>query len=252
MAKSTPHTKFDRGQFEVGFPSGTENSFWNLARNWVVDRQLRAAVRSGFFEPQNVILEIGCGTGIVVSHLVARGWNIFGSELGDPTLMPGTQSIIHTSKSAIDLDQEFRNSVRCVLLLDVIEHISDDAVFLKGIVDAFPGCTCFIVTVPARQEVWSQYDEFYGHYRRYDPRGLTALFDAAGIDVQIMRYIFQSLYFAAQAAKVLGKVRTADLQAMRYPALHRMASFFLKAESCAMPRWIWGLSLLGVATRRCS
>lgn len=252
MAKSPPQTKFDQDLFAVGFPSGTENSFWNRARNWIIDRQLRAAVKSGFFESQGVVLEIGCGTGIVVSHLLARGWNIFGSELGEPALMQGTEGVITVSRSATDLDPEFRNSVKCILLLDVIEHLADDAGFFKSIVEAFPACTCYVVTVPARSEAWSQYDEFYGHFRRYDRAMLAGLFAAAGLDFKIMRYLFQSLYFAALTAKVFKKTRTSDLQATRYPTVHRIASLFLRAESCIMPQRLWGLSLLGVATRRCS
>jgi hypothetical protein len=57
---------------------------------------------------------------------------------------------------------------RLFLLTDVLEHIEDDRATLGELVSAAsPGC-CFLLTVPADPSLWSEHDESFGHYRRYD------------------------------------------------------------------------------------
>ena len=84
------------------------------------------------------------------------------------------------------------------MLLDVIEHIEDDREFLRTIRSAFSNCQCVIVTVPARPEAWSEWDEYYGHFRRYSPETLRKTLSAIGGCVYV-RYFFRSLYLAGLA-----------------------------------------------------
>ena len=56
---------------------------------------------------------------------------------------------------------------RLFLLTDVLEHVADDyAMFSELLAAASPG-SCFLVTVPADESLWSVHDESFGHYRRY-------------------------------------------------------------------------------------
>ncbi len=57
---------------------------------------------------------------------------------------------------------------KLVLLTDVLEHVPDDfALFSELLAAAKPG-TYFLLTVPADLTLWSQHDQSFGHYRRYD------------------------------------------------------------------------------------
>ena len=66
---------------------------------------------------------------------------------------------------------QFQNTLsdaRLIMLTDVLEHIADDyEMFSELFAAAPPGCF-FLITVPADESLWSEHDESFGHYRRYD------------------------------------------------------------------------------------
>jgi hypothetical protein len=63
---------------------------------------------------------------------------------------------------------ELAGQARLFLLTDVLEHVGDDFAMLSELLAAAsPGC-CFLLTVPADESLWSEHDESFGHYRRYD------------------------------------------------------------------------------------
>ena len=65
--------------------------------------------------------------------------------------------------------------------MDVLEHVSDDFLFFSR---CWPpprlGCH-FLLTVPADESLWSEHDESFGHYRRYDAGRLEKVW--AGLPV---------------------------------------------------------------------
>ena len=70
---------------------------------------------------------------------------------------------------------ELAGQARLILLMDVLEHIEDDFLFLSRLLAAAaPGCF-FLATVPADESLWSVHDESFGHYRRYDKSRLEML-----------------------------------------------------------------------------
>ena len=54
-----------------------------------------------------------------------------------------------------------------VLLMDVLEHMTDDVTLLREYVERVTSGTRFLITVPAFGFLWSGHDEFLRHYRRY-------------------------------------------------------------------------------------
>ncbi len=104
-------------------------------------------------------------------------------------------------QDCLHLDAEFRRSVDALLLLDVLEHIEDDVGFLRAIGDGFPNSRALIVTVPARAELWSNYDTHYGHFRRYDRPTLATTLEAGGFTLRHQRYFFQELYLPMLLAR---------------------------------------------------
>ena len=84
----------------------------------------------------------------------------------------------------------FRESIECLLFLDVIEHVDDAPGFLATMLAAYPNASTVIVTVPARPEVWSEWDEHFEHRRRYMRESLSAHLKEAGLHLTKMRYFF--------------------------------------------------------------
>src|SRR4030095_9935198 len=80
-----------------------------------------------------------------------------------------------------------------VLLLDVIEHVEDDAGFLDGsIVPHLAPGGVLIVSVPAYQGLYSSHDDALAHHRRYSPGRLRAVLEPR-LDVAARGGLFASL-----------------------------------------------------------
>ena len=63
-----------------------------------------------------------------------------------------------------------------VLLLDVIEHLADDATFLReAVVPRLHATSVLVVSVPAYQSLYCDHDTALGHERRYRPHELHRL-----------------------------------------------------------------------------
>jgi SAM-dependent methyltransferase len=235
-------TAFSDRQFSDLFPESIEREFWNLARNWIIESALPRGGRK---------LEIGCGCGIVVKHLLASGHEVWGAELATPALLSGVESRIFSGVSADALPESLRASIDCLLFLDVIEHIEDPPGFLRQMLAAYPNVKTVVFTVPARPEAWSNWDEAYGHKRRYTPTLLTDELLASGLRPAKIRYVFHSLYLAARLINLLGMKRTISKRPIRHYPLHRLVAWglWLEARLLSPLRIIPGLSLLAIAER---
>lgn len=162
MAVDAPDSTFDAKQFEAIYPTGVERHYWNRCRNRVIARQLRG------IGAQGPMLEIGCGKGLVVADLRRRGFDVSGVELAQVEVIPEAREHVRTGDDVFDLEPGLRATIRTILLLDVIEHLEHPDAFIAGIRKAFPALEWMVYTVPARQELFSNYDRFNNHYRRYD------------------------------------------------------------------------------------
>jgi hypothetical protein len=83
----------------------------------------------------------------------------------------------------------------CVLILDVLEHCSNDAQVLRESIHQ--GMTTpesvILISVPAFQGLFSQHDQLLGHHRRYSRRALTTLVKKEDLVVIESGYFFFSL-----------------------------------------------------------
>jgi SAM-dependent methyltransferase len=244
-------SEFDHEQFDRAYPAGKEHNWWNVARNLVLGSELARARKSGLVSASPRILEIGCGRGIVVQHLVSRGWDVWGVELATPAPIEGIEERVITGSDAENLSSAFRASVECIMLLDVIEHIEDAPAFLRRMLRSFPNAGTAIVTVPARPEAWSNYDDYYGHFRRHTPASLRDELTRGGLRPIRVRYFFHSLYFAAVAINLAGRQRDVALSAPGHIGLHRFVatSMWLENRILGPMRIVPGLSLLAIARR---
>ena len=66
-----------------------------------------------------------------------------------------------------------------VLLMNVLEHVQDDAAFLRKIRARFPGCRV-VLQLPALPALYGRMDREAGHFRRYTAESAKAALLAAG------------------------------------------------------------------------
>jgi SAM-dependent methyltransferase len=134
------------------------------------------------------IAELGCGSGGMLEAL-AR----FGTAVGvetDPALRKHARARgldVRPGSLPDDVPLEAgRWDVVC--LLDVLEHITDDAGALRACRRLLAPGGRLMVTVPAYAWLWSRHDELLGHRRRYTAGSLRAAAVAAGFAVERLTY----------------------------------------------------------------
>ncbi len=202
-------------------------------------------------------LDIGCGLGWLVGMLRERGIDASGLEPSEhmralaAEVNPGTPIIAGTAEGA---DALVTNPVDSVLMIDVLEHIEDDAAQVRRVHRMLAPGGQFVVVVPAYQALFGERDRQMGHYRRYSLGGLRALLEANGFSVERLRY-WNALavlpYFVAE--KVLRRPLKASLREGGKSAaarlLHRAVNFWLgRIERYA--DFGFGLTIIGTATKR--
>lgn len=168
-----------------------ERHFWFRARNRLIF-QFTERISAGF-RPGSLILEVGCGTGNVLSVLqkacpmgLVVGLELWSEALryarkrGDAFLVQG------------DVRQcPFRNQFDLIGLFDVLEHIDEEQETLDCIWRLLVPGGALLLTVPAHQSLWSYFDEAAHHCRRYSPDEIGSKLSAAGFEVE-----FQSQFMA--------------------------------------------------------
>lgn len=156
-------------------------NFWFRARN----RLIVWAIRRYFAAPAK-ILEIGCGTGYVLSgiHDAFPGANLSGSEASCVGLGFALQRVPGASLFQMDARQiPFRNEFDVVGAFDVLEHIPEDEQVLREMWAAVRPGGGIVVTVPQHAFLWSAVDEVAGHVRRYRTQDLVVKISRAGFRV---------------------------------------------------------------------
>lgn len=246
MANDAAASAFQEHQFDAIYPPGVERHYWNVARNVIIAEQLRKV------EPGQV-LEVGCGKGLVVAYLRERGFDVVGVDLAKVGVLPEVEEHVLTGVDLFDLDPTRFTNTKTVLLLDVIEHLEDPTAFVERIRTFIPSVKNFIFTVPARQELFSNYDEFNRHYRRYDARTLRAHVDPQEARVWRASYFFHLLYPAAWM-----QLRLKGARETRYNVpktgfakfLHNMLGHFFILDHKVLPAKWKGTSLIATVTER--
>jgi 2-polyprenyl-3-methyl-5-hydroxy-6-metoxy-1,4-benzoquinol methylase len=234
-------TEYSDEQYQRNYPEGGENHWWPLARGRILRRVLAREV-----VPDAPMLEIGCGRGFVVRTLRDAGYECFGVELARAEPISGVASYIQTGLEAENLPATERQRYRAILLLDVIEHLPDAEAFLQGVQEAFVNASHVFVTVPARQELWSNYDEYFGHYRRYSVKMLEQLSKSLGWDLKDARYFFHSPYLPAWLLAKLGRDRQTGLKSPTgvMKLVHQLVAFGMLADYLVLPGRLYGTSLV--------
>jgi hypothetical protein len=81
-----------------------------------------------------------------------------------------------------------------LLVLDVLEHVEDDAALLDTLVrENLTGRGHVLMSVPAWPWLFSSHDVRLRHYRRYTPAGARKLLAGAGLDIVRSAGLFHSL-----------------------------------------------------------
>lgn len=183
-----------------------------------------------FFSKNMKILEIGCGNGIAVDQFeknfdcIVDGCDLNEHALNKANASKGRKLLYNI----FELNDTLTNKYDCVLLLDVLEHITDHVNFLK-IASSYckPGGK-IIVNVPAYQWLYSDYDKAVGHVRRYSSTEMNELILAAGLEPVRSYYWGALLIPVAIVRKIFIAGRGADIIKTGFKPPGKLADIFLR------------------------
>lgn len=157
------------------------NNFWFRVRN----RLLIWALKNHRPEFRS-LLEIGCGTGYVLSGIAKHfpTAKLHGSEIFIAGLEFAAARLPATEFVQMDARQiPFCNEFEVIGAFDVLEHIEEDTQVLTEIHRALIPEGLLLLTVPQHEWMWSSVDDDACHVRRYSSRQLHEKVQAAGFDI---------------------------------------------------------------------
>lgn len=164
-----------------GLAQAEAGHFWFRTRNALILWSLRK-----YFPGFKSLLEVGCGTGFVLTGIANAfpAVRVAGSEIYTAGLAFAARRL--PSAELIQMDARklpYAEEFDVVAAFDVIEHIAEDELVLKNLFRAVkPGGGC-LITVPQHQWLWSPVDEEACHQRRYSARELHAKIEASGFKI---------------------------------------------------------------------
>ncbi|MBN9086446.1 MAG: class I SAM-dependent methyltransferase [Reyranella sp.] len=171
----------------------------DIGRHWYY-RAKAAALRRmvAALRPQR-LLDVGAGSGFFSRHLLANGAQSalcvdIGYEHDRDDSEAGKPVLYRRDCDATDCD--------LVLMMDVLEHVDDDAGLVRHYAARVPSGAHFLVTVPAFRLLWSGHDVFLEHKRRYTLGEIEQAMRTGGLEIVKGAYYFGLIFPLAAAVRL--------------------------------------------------
>ena len=225
--------------------------WWHRAK-----RELVIQLVKKHFPPPGRVLEGGIGSSRTLLELRTAGYKVAGLDI-----MP--EAVAHAHSRGLDDVQHHDlmqnwpvapESLTAVLLLDVIEHISDPIAVLRHAASALKSGGGVIVTVPAYPWLYGDWDRELGHYRRYTPKELRRQVAAAGLSLATLSYWNSFTLPPAVAVRSYQRCFPQDRPAS-FPRVSESTNRLLGWLAAKEREWMqrlsvpFGLSLVGVCKK---
>jgi SAM-dependent methyltransferase len=166
------------------FQFATADHFWMQWRHKLL---VQAIERTG--GPLRSALEIGCGHGVARDMLESDlGIAVDGCDLNQTALemaKPGKGRLF--VYDIFDQEPSLLGHYDAVFLLDVIEHVEDDASFLAAALRHLRPGGLVVINVPASMLFYSDFDRAVGHLRRYTRGSLAKLLRKCGVGLEAIQ-----------------------------------------------------------------
>jgi SAM-dependent methyltransferase len=209
--------------------------FWFVGRNAILrDCMLR------YFANAKNILEIGCGTGFVLSSTrqtfpVAQ---LSGSDIFTEGLSYARQRVPGAFLFQMDACHiPYQDEFDLIGSFDVLEHIDDDSGALEQMYQACQTGGGLVITVPQHRWLWSSTDDYAHHKRRYTRAELRDKVEHAGFRIEYIGSFVSLLLPVMLASRLLQKSADASDQMDAGFKIGRLANSMLGAVMKA-ERWL--------------
>ncbi|MEA5616574.1 class I SAM-dependent methyltransferase [Cronbergia sp. UHCC 0137] len=156
-------------------------NFWFCSRNRLIIWALK-----NYFTQMYQCLEIGCGTGFVLSEIEQTfpQLTLYGSEAFITGLDFARKRLSRSELFQMDARKiPFEDEFDLICAFDVLEHIKEDEIVLKSMYRATNKYGGILLTVPQHPWLWSQADAYARHVRRYSKEDLKNKVEDAGFRI---------------------------------------------------------------------
>jgi len=156
-------------------------NFWFRSRNRLIIWALQH-----YFPEAGSFLEIGCGTGFVLSGIAQAcpDMRFAGSEVFSQGLAFAAERLPDAELMQMDARHiPYISEFDAIGAFDVLEHIAEDEIVLQEINRALKPDGGLLLTVPQHQFLWSAADESAQHVRRYCVLDLKEKVEGAGFKI---------------------------------------------------------------------
>jgi 2-polyprenyl-3-methyl-5-hydroxy-6-metoxy-1,4-benzoquinol methylase len=178
--------------------------------------------------PFHRVLDVGAGSAIFSKHLLDGGAE---SATCVDSAYAGERLETYNGKPIRFRREIAPGDADLVLLMDVLEHVDDDAGLMRAsLAGAAPGAFV-LISVPAFQSLFSAHDRFLEHRRRYTARSLEAVVAAAGLKMVSTRYFFAMILPLVAALRIFqrqGPPRSSLV--VHTPLVNAVLAFVHRAE----------------------
>jgi len=201
------------------------------------------------------ILDVGCGTGANAVELSSYGEVIACDRSLDALGMAAGRGVrLLCAASAPDLPFA-TGTFDVVTAFDIIEHVEDDAGFVRDLERVLAPGGALAIHVPAWPSLWSGHDEILEHKRRYTYRGLRALLAGSGLRIEHLGWASCALFLPTAAIRwtrrLTGRGRDAVDVGLVPPLLNTVLRGVYRAEAelAATVGLPFGVSLAAIAVK---
>lgn len=184
---------------------GEELQLFEAATNW---KNYFSSHISVFLEGR--VLEVGAGIGgttLLLNNNKADSWLLLEPDetmlqalqqkIKDK-ILPSICSAVEGTLNSLNKNDKFD----CIIYIDVLEHIEDDATEIRKAVEHLEQGGHLIILSPAFQFLFSPFDKAIGHYRRYNRKTLSAI-QPASLTRRKIIYLDSIGFFASLLNKIL-------------------------------------------------
>lgn len=204
--------------------------------HWYYVSKARMVARNLPHAPRE-ILDVGAGLGWFSRWFLSNGYGAH-AVCVDPGYEADSYEDVGNGRKISYIRSIGQSKADLVLLMDVLEHVDDDAALLQEYWDkAAPG-TIFVITVPAFEFLWSAHDDYLDHRRRYTRARLAKTILAVGAKPGLLYYYFGAIFPIAVAVRLLKRKSDAESSDMRpVPGTLNAALTFICGVEARLARW---------------
>ena len=168
------------------------DEFWKTARLSNRRKHPLRRVVDAYRLPRHRLLEIGPGTRPTLPIDGSFFLDNAPSAIERLRLQGGIGAVGDANKTLPYEDAFFD----LVCAFDVLEHLENDEKACREVSRILKPGGIFIISVPMNQRHWTAFDQFVGHWRRYEPQPLKRLVQGSGFEMEQVFISSSPLYSA--------------------------------------------------------